>query len=83
MCRNVRTIECCANCSLTYPDAIVISVYIICATIIIYKLMSSMYDSIYIINSKQVRDKFLFAISLSIILVLLIVLILIFGIIKI
>lgn len=49
MCKCVRLIESTLNRGLSYPEAIVISVFIVCATIIIYKLISATSDLTYII----------------------------------
>lgn len=71
MCRCIRAIECCADSSITYAKAIVISICVICATIIIYKLISLIYDSTYIIYRKRVDNELLLYIFLvSILLVI-------------
>lgn len=59
MCRCIRTIECCTDSRITDSKAMVISICVICATIIIYKLISLIYDSTYIIYRKRNNNKLL------------------------
>lgn len=74
MCKCVKIIESCSNCGLTCSEAIVKSMYIICTTIIVYKLISIIYDSMYIIRREHIEDKLWNRILVSTILVFLIVL---------
>ena len=71
MCRCIRTIECCTDSCITDSKAMVISICVICATIIIYKLISLIYDSTYIIYRKRIDNELLLYIFLvSILLVI-------------
>lgn len=77
MCRCIRTIECCTNSCITDSKAMVISICVICATIIIYKLISLIYDSTYIIYRKRIDNELLLYIVLVSILLVIIIIMLI------
>lgn len=81
MCKCIKIIEDCFNSCITFPVALVISVYIICSTIIIYKLISVINDLMYIIHREHPVDK-LWSKIFVIILIILIIIVMVFLLVK-